>query len=442
MNFIYFSLGIIFLQLIYISAHYTIFRQKEFLYFIFFSISITAFCMLSIFPILNPFDKLKGEDVFSSRYGFIFIAIAMYLKFLRIFLDLEILYPKFNKYCIIFEKIATPAGISIFLFGMLSLQHISYIVFAVLYSATLPFFLIIILYLGSRKRTINRIILAGTFLAFVIARSAVIKHFVTGDQQFQMISFEYIITAIVVLFLFLNLGLLYKSKLIQNQIIQMEIQKQSALNHQRMMISADLHDDMGASLSSIHLNAITAIKSLSDNIPQTEQILKRLVEDLKSVIENMGDIIWAINPDKQTFKPISAQLKDSYFDLMDDYNIQCNYNIDNKLEAQITNINARKNLILIAKEAINNILKHAKSSNIDISLYAEESNIVLKIQDNGIGIRDTENNFSGNGLRNMKFRTEKMNGTLTIKSEKEKGTIISCIVPIANIHYTNRENLD
>jgi signal transduction histidine kinase len=296
--------------------------------------------------------------------------------------------------------------------------------------------------LGSRKRTINRIILAGTFLAFVIARSAVIKHFVTGDQQFQMISFEYIITAIVVLFLFLNLGLLYKSKLIQNQIIQMEIQKQSALNHQRMMISADLHDDMGASLSSIHLNAITAIKSLSDNIPQTEQILKRLVEDLKSVIENMGDIIWAINPDKQTFKPISAQLKDSYFDLMDDYNIQCNYNIDNKLEAQITNINARKNLILIAKEAINNILKHAKSSNIDISLHAEESNIVLKIQDNGIGIRDTENNFSGNGLRNMKFRTEKMNGTLTIKSEKEKGTIISCIVPIANIHYTNRENLD
>jgi signal transduction histidine kinase len=208
------------------------------------------------------------------------------------------------------------------------------------------------------------------------------------------------------------------------------------------MISADLHDDMGASLSSIHLNAITAIKSLSDNIPQTEQILKRLVEDLKSVIENMGDIIWAINPDKQTFKPISAQLKDSYFDLMDDYNIQCNYNIDNKLEAQITNINARKNLILIAKEAINNILKHAKSSIIDISLYAEESNIVLKIQDNGIGIRDTENNLSGNGLRNMKFRTEKMNGTLTIKSEKEKGTIISCIVPIANIHYTNRENLD
>jgi two-component system NarL family sensor kinase len=97
---------------------------------------------------------------------------------------------------------------------------------------------------------------------------------------------------------------------------------------------------------------------------------------------------------------------------------------------------------LIAKEAINNILKHAKSSNIDISLHAEESNIVLKIQDNGIGIRDAENNFSGNGLRNMKFRTEKMNGTLTIKSEKEKGTIISCIVPIANIHYTNRENLD
>jgi signal transduction histidine kinase len=393
--------------------------------------------MLRIFPDLNPFYLHKGEEQFSSRYGFVFISFAMYTMFLRKFLDLELLYPKVNKSLVVFERIVIPIGFLIFVLGIFSLQHFSIKIFAITYILSLPYFLFCIIYVGTRKRIINRIILFGTLIAILIARSTAISHFFSSDQNLQLINFQFIIAAVLVLFLALNLGLLYKSKLIVDQNIQLEVQRQSELNQQREMISADLHDDLGASLSSIHLNASMVQKTLHYDIVNAESALKNVVRDLKLVIENMGDIIWAINPDKKAHKSISGQLKDFYFDLMDGYGIQCNYHIDQTLEAQITNIDARKNLLLIAKEAINNILKHAEATRIDVFFNEQNKMVLLEIQDNGIGMKETEKTFSGNGLQNMKNRTEKINGEFKIKSELGVGTTISCLVPLTNISYSH-----
>jgi signal transduction histidine kinase len=391
--------------------------------------------MLRIFPDLNPFYLHKGEEQFSSLYGFIFISYAMYTMFLRKFLDMELLYPKVNKSFIVFERIAIPIGLLIFALGIFSLQDVSIKIFAIAYILALPFFLFSIIYLGTRKRIINRIILVGTLLTLLIARSTAISHYFSSDQNLQLINFQFIIAALVVLFLALNLGLLYKSKLVQDQNMQLEVQRQSELNQQREMISADLHDDLGASLSSIHLNASMVQKTLHNDIVNSDSALKNVVRDLKLVIENMGDIIWAINSDKKAHKSISGQLKDFYFDLMDGYGIQCDYHIDQTLESQITNINVRKHLLLIAKEGINNILKHAKASHIDIFLKEQDNMILLEIQDNGIGMQNPEKTFSGNGLLNMKYRAEKINGNFKIKSEEGVGTTISCLVPLTNISY-------
>ena len=393
--------------------------------------------MLRIFPDLNPFYLHKGEEQFSSRYGFVFISFAMYTMFLRKFLDLELLYPKVNKSLVVFERIVIPIGFLIFVLGIFSLQHFSIKIFAITYILSLPYFLFCIIYVGTRKRIINRIILFGTLIAILIARSTAISHFFSSDQNLQLINFQFIIAAVLVLFLALNLGLLYKSKLIVDQNIQLEVQRQSELNQQREMISADLHDDLGASLSSIHLNASMVQKTLHYDIVNAESALKNVVRDLKLVIENMGDIIWAINPDRKAHKSISGQLKDFYFDLMDGYGIQCNYHIDQALEAQITNIDARKNLLLIAKEAINNILKHAEATRIDVFFNEQNKMVLLEIQDNGIGMKETEKTFSGNGLQNMKNRTEKINGAFKIKSELGIGTTISCLVPLTNISYSH-----
>jgi len=432
----YFSLGIIFLQLFYIATHYSLFRQKEFLYFILFSLIISSFCYLKIFPNLNPINNLKGEDVFSSLYGILIFGVGFYFNFLRIFLDLDKFYPKFNKIMSVFEKILFLVGLLILVLGLFSLQYYSMKIFSFFNLIIAPFFLVTCIYFGTRKRTINRIIMAGTLVMILAGRSLTFYYIFSGEQKFSGINFQIILFSVIIFFFFLNYGLLYKSKLIYLQNIQLEVEKQTELNNQRSTISADLHDDLGASLSSIHLNTAMVQTLIHKDNPKAYASLTRIVKDLKMVIENMGDIIWAINPDEKAQKSISGQLKDFYFDLMDGYGIQCNYHIDQTLEAQITNINARKNLLLIAKEAINNILKHSKSTRIDVFLKEQDNSILLEIQDNGIGMIDTEKTFSGNGLQNMKSRTEKINGAFKIKSEVGVGTTISCLVPLTNISYS------
>jgi signal transduction histidine kinase len=391
---------------------------------------------LKIFSNLNPLNNLKGDDVFSSLYGILFFAVGFYFNFLRIFLDLDKFYPKFNKIMSVFEKILFLAGLLILVLGLFSLQHYSIKIFSIFNFVVPPFFLVTFIYLGTRKRTINRIMMAGTLLMMLAGRSQAFYYIFAAEQKFSAINFQIILFSLLVLFLFLNFGLLYKSKLIYLQNIQLEVEKQTVLNNQRSTISADLHDDLGASLSSIHLNTAMVQTLIHKDNPKADASLTRIVKDLKMVIENMGDIIWAINPDEKAQKSISGQLKDFYFDLMDGYGIQCNYHIDQALEAQITNINARKNLLLIAKEAINNILKHSKSTRIDVFLKEQDNSILLEIQDNGIGMIDTEKTFSGNGLQNMKNRTEKINGAFKIKSEVGVGTTISCLVPLTNISYS------
>jgi signal transduction histidine kinase len=209
------------------------------------------------------------------------------------------------------------------------------------------------------------------------------------------------------------------------------------LSQQRTAISADLHDEIGSSLSSIHLNAILAQKILQEKTPEFNVSLSKMVKDLKLVMENMGDIVWAINTSGYEQKSLSSQLKDFYFELMEGQNLHCRYHIDEVLEGQITDINARKNLLLIAKEAINNILKHARSSSIDISLSRKNDQLLFEIQDNGIGMKDIEATKSGNGLRNMRFRAEKLKGTCTFSSKLGAGTTISCLVPLTSISYNN-----
>ena len=133
MNFIYFSLGMIFLQLTYILTHYILFRRKEFLYILCFSLCLLSVCIFKIFPDLNPYRLVKGEDIFSALYGFLLIGFAMYASFLRIFLDMKLLYPRLNKAIVIFEKVFITAGLLIFILHFFSFQFYTKKLFSVLY---------------------------------------------------------------------------------------------------------------------------------------------------------------------------------------------------------------------------------------------------------------------------------------------------------------------
>ena len=201
---------------------------------------------------------------------------------------------------------------------------------------------------------------------------------------------------------------------------------------ERNRIAQDLHDDVGATLSSIQVYSSVAARSLQSDQEKLPDILLQIKENTRQVMENMSDIIWAIKANQSGDLTLENKLKNYGYELLSPLNIRCNYLVDKEAEKRLVNIQARKNILLIAKEAMNNIAKysHATEAKIRLEFIGEE--LQLEISDNGKGF-DDEQRRVGNGLENMKQRGESLGGKLFIKSEMGTGTSVEFLVPLTKI---------
>jgi len=225
-----------------------------------------------------------------------------------------------------------------------------------------------------------------------------------------------------------------KTILHQKEVLQQkEIEKIQAVYQskelERMRIAKDLHDDIGASLSSIHLYSELAAKTLENNIGKTKDILTAIEKNALKAMDEMGDIVWAIQSSIDEDKNLSSRIKNYGSSLLAVKNISCIYNINPELEKKLVSVEARKNILLIIKEAINNIAKYSQAMDVSINLNEQEGNVILSVTDNGTGF-NAETVLKGNGLINMQNRCRFLDGTFEIISAQNKGTQIICTIPL------------
>lgn len=205
-------------------------------------------------------------------------------------------------------------------------------------------------------------------------------------------------------------------------------QQQLALQQQRNKITADLHDDIGASLSSLQVNSAVANQLLGKDMAKTREVLNKIETQAQNIADKIGDIIWSMKPGKDEFMTLSTRIRNFANDIMGATNINYQIQIDTAVDSKVKDITARKNLVLIAKEAVNNAVKYSHAKNLTITLQLNADKIVLTVTDDGIGFNNTVAN--GNGLANMRKRVEELNGVFSVVSSSEKGTAISAIVPL------------
>ena len=236
---------------------------------------------------------------------------------------------------------------------------------------------------------------------------------------YQKIWFWSLITFAIstVLYVYFNRRKLEKQKII--------FEKQIALEYQRNKITADLHDDLGASLSSLQINSAVAQKLFDKNPTEAKKLLKKIEFQAKNISENIGDIIWSLKPSKDEFMSLSTRIKKITSEILGSSAIKYKIIIDESINEEITDFSARKNIILICKEALNNILKHSNSSKAELTITKMPIHYRLKIYDNGVGFTKTEN--GGNGLYNMKKRAEELGAKLEITVDS--GTTIIINIP-------------
>jgi two-component system, NarL family, sensor histidine kinase UhpB len=194
----------------------------------------------------------------------------------------------------------------------------------------------------------------------------------------------------------------------------------------RNNIARDLHDDIGSTLSSINILSQVALAEQSAN-PQN--YLQRIGDQSKRMMEDMGDMVWSINPRNDSMEQVVVKMREFATETFDLKNIEYGFSEEIAKGLKL-NTEQRKNLFLIYKEALNNAAKYSGAKKVEISLQQQGHALMMRIRDNGQGF-DEQTIKPGNGLRNMRERATEINGQLSLKSTSGQGTTVQLDLPIA-----------
>ena len=242
----------------------------------------------------------------------------------------------------------------------------------------------------------------------------------TESKQKQVLSNTRFIIAVVVLISMFVLFIVYRYYH-KRQLKEIAI---------RNRISQDLHDDIGATLSSIQIFGELAGSTLEKDAGHSKKMIGEMTGQTKELMSRMSDVIWSMKPSEEDKNSITARIKNYSSELLSAKGISCALDIDEEISKKINNPIVRKNILLIIKEAMNNIAKYSKADKVNISLLQQDKAILLCIADNGTGFSNADE-FRGNGLANMQQRSKDLGGSCMIISEPGKGVKITCSFPVS-----------
>lgn len=187
------------------------------------------------------------------------------------------------------------------------------------------------------------------------------------------------------------------------------IAKMVDLERIRIRIASDLHDDVGASLTEIALQADFLHATQSD--PKLSDSLRQMGEMSRQIVTTMDDIVWSIDARNDKLGDLTDRMQDYANNVLLPKNIDFSITINGINGAEETSLEIRQNLYLIFKEAINNAAKHSDATQIHVSFLKKNDEYTLKIEDNGKGLPENVRPGS-HGLKNMKLRADRIKATI------------------------------
>jgi signal transduction histidine kinase len=181
---------------------------------------------------------------------------------------------------------------------------------------------------------------------------------------------------------------------------------------------------MGSTLSTINILSEMAKMKVGTDTGKTKEFIDKISDNSTRMMEAMDDIVWSINPMNDSMQKVTARMREFATGVLEAKNIDYTFKVDEAVNELKLDMEARRDLFLLFKEAINNLAKYSNCTNADIDIRVAKSFLSMRIYDNGVGFRIDEAD-SGNGLINMKKRAQSLKGTLKIESEINAGTVVT-----------------
>jgi signal transduction histidine kinase len=172
-------------------------------------------------------------------------------------------------------------------------------------------------------------------------------------------------------------------------------------------------------------------ETLGESHPALDE-LDSVTTIARQTAERLRDDVWIIKPGSDSLDNLALRMKDVTQSVIG--HINHSFSADKDGDGRPIPLSFRRNVLLIYKEALHNILKHSKATRVAISIRFVDSSLTLDVRDNGTGF-DEQEAPKGNGLVNMRRRAEALNGEIVIDSVKCQGTHIQFRVKIPRTRY-------
>lgn len=192
-------------------------------------------------------------------------------------------------------------------------------------------------------------------------------------------------------------------------------------HRERLRISKDMHDDLGSGLSKIAIMS-ELVKSRFNNETDLGTQVNKISATANDLVDKMSHIVWAMNPQNDSLDNLMAYMREFASDLFDDTGMMLSIDFPDDETGIRLNQETRRNVFMVVKESLNNILKHSHAGTITLTLWVAPGEVHMAITDNGKGFETGNTRRFGNGLINMKKRMEEINGAYTISSVLNEGT--------------------
>jgi signal transduction histidine kinase len=179
----------------------------------------------------------------------------------------------------------------------------------------------------------------------------------------------------------------------------------------RTRIAADLHDEVGSMLTQIAMQS-TLLREGRYAPAQQQAYLDQMAEASRRAARQMSDAVWSIDARYDSASSLLDRLRDHAHEVLPPAGLELDFVADEILAAATVPLATRQALYFIYKEALHNVVKHAKAQQVRVRLHLPGRELVLEIRDNGQGLRQASRP-SGQGLPNMRMRAKAVGGTLT-----------------------------
>lgn len=200
----------------------------------------------------------------------------------------------------------------------------------------------------------------------------------------------------------------------------------------RTRIATDLHDDIGSNLTRIALLSEVANQQATMGGNRKQNVLPSIADIARESVASMNDIVWAISPGHDSLLDLTRRMRRHAEEVFSFREIDLEFNAPFSDTDLKLNVSVRRDLLLIFKEAVNNVAKHAGCTSVRIDLRREDSLLKLLISDNGGGFEKAEKT-DGQGLRSMARRAAAHGGRLKITSDRSTGTSIELELPLPKL---------